>query len=78
DNNIFVLSSGYFPGLSGIMASYACSRLKNVDSISGFNVSEEIPSKSAIEDFVLTNLSGFGKALYYYKNGELVYEDGIK
>ena len=78
DNNIFVLSSGYFPGLSGIMASYACSCLKNVDSISGFNVSEEIPSKSAIEDFVLTNLSGFGKALYYYKNGELVYEDGIK
>lgn len=78
EDNIFVLSSGYFPGLSGIMANYACDNLKDIELMQGFNISEEIPSKSAIEDFVLTNLSGFGKSLYSYKNKEYVYDDSFK
>lgn len=77
-NNIFVLSAGYFPGLSGIMANYACSNLKTVDFLEGFNISEEIPSISAVEDFVLTNLSGFGKSLYCYKDNEYVHDDSFK
>ena len=34
------------------------------------SISTEIPSQSAIEDFILTNIAGFGQPLKYYNNGE--------
>lgn len=70
-NNIFVLSSGYFPGMTGILISYLCESFDSIQEISGLSVSEEIPSKSAIEDFILTNLSGFGVSLSYYDDGNI-------
>lgn len=72
DNNIFVLSSGYYPGLSGVLMKYVCNSFERPETVSGFTISEEVPSQSAIEDFVLTNLSGFGKICSYYSNGEVL------
>lgn len=69
DNNIFVLSSGYFPGMSGLLMRHICESFDIPETILGLSVSDEIPSKSAIEDFILTNLSGFGVAHSYYNNG---------
>ncbi len=37
----------------------------------GLSITNEIPSRSAIKDFILTNTAGFGTALNYYENGEL-------
>lgn len=71
DDNIFVLSSGYFPGMSGLLMRHICESFDIPEIICGLSVSEEIPSQSAIEDFILTNLSGFGVALNYYDNGEI-------
>lgn len=70
-NDVYVLSSGYYPGMSGLLMRYICESFDVPETINGFCVSEEVPSKSAIEDFVLTNLSGFGVALSYYANGEV-------
>lgn len=70
-NDVYVLSSGYYPGMSGLLMKYICESFYITETINGFCVSEEVPSKSAIEDFVLTNLSGFGVALNYYEKGEV-------
>lgn len=78
DKNIFVLSAGYFPGLSGILAKYVCQELDEIDFLKGLSISEEIPSKSALEDFILTSISDFGKSMHSYINGKLVYDDAIK
>lgn len=69
DKNIFVLSSGYFPGMSGLLMRHICESFDTPETINGLSVSDEVPSQSAIEDFILTNLSGFGVALSYYNNG---------
>ena len=37
----------------------------------GLSITNEIPSRSAIKDFILTNTAGFGTALNYYEDGEL-------
>lgn len=50
---------------------YLCESLKSVDCIMGLSITNEIPSRSAIKDFILTNTAGFGTALNYYENGEL-------
>lgn len=71
DNNIFVLSSGYFPGMTGLLMRYLCESFDSPEEILGLSISEEVPSQSAIEDFILTNLSGFGVALNYYDNGQI-------
>jgi uncharacterized protein YsxB (DUF464 family) len=68
--NIFVLSSGYFPGMTGLLMRYICEKFDKIKELSGMSVSNEIPSRSAIEDFILTNIAGFGVALNYYENGE--------
>lgn len=70
-SNIFVLSSGYFPGMSGLLMRHICESFDVPERICGLSVSEETPSQSAIEDFILTNLSGFGVALNYYHNGAI-------
>lgn len=69
DRNVFVLSSGYFPGMSGLLMRHICESFDAPETICGLSVSDEVPSQSAIEDFILTNLSGFGVALSYYNNG---------
>lgn len=69
--SVFVLSSGFFPGMTGLLMKYLCEGLKSVDCIMGFSITNEIPSRSAIKDFILTNTAGFGTALNYYENGEL-------
>lgn len=69
--SVFVLSSGFFPGMSGLLMRYICDSFEHPETISGLSASNEVPSQSAIEDFILTNLSGFGMALHYYENGEL-------
>jgi len=71
DKNIFVLSSGYFPGMSGLLMRHICESFDAPETICGLSVSDEVPSQSAIEDFILTNLSGFGVALSYYNNGTI-------
>lgn len=71
DKNIFVLSSGYFPGMSGLLMRYICESFDTPETICGLSVSDEVPSQSAIEDFILTNLSGFGAALSYYNHGRI-------
>ncbi|MHB8064828.1 MAG: NAD-dependent epimerase/dehydratase family protein [Ruminiclostridium sp.] len=71
DDNIFVLSSGYFPGMSGLLMCYICESFDIAEKVFGLSISEETPSQSAIEDFILTNLSGFGVALSHYDNGEI-------
>lgn len=71
DRNIFVLSSGYFPGMSGLLMKYTCGFFDVPETICGLSVSDEIPSQSAIEDFILTNLSGFGTALCCYNSGTI-------
>lgn len=73
--NIFVLSSGYFPGMSGLLMKYICESFDVPETICGLSVSDEIPSQSAIEDFIHTNLSGFGVALSYYNNGTIEREE---
>ncbi len=75
DKNVYVLSSGYFPGMSGLLMKHICKSFDIPETISGFSVSEEIPSQSAIEDFVLTNLSGFGTAFSYYDDGKIRKDD---
>ncbi len=75
NDNIFVLSSGYFPGLTGVLMRYVCECFDEPISMSGYSVSEEIPSQSAIEDFILTNLSGFGVAGSYYEDGQIKRDD---
>jgi len=74
-DNIFVLSSGYFPGLTGVLMRLICEGFDEPLSISGYSVSEEIPSQSAIEDFILTNLSGFGVTGSYYEDGQIKRDD---
>lgn len=69
--SIFVLSSGFFPGMSGLLMRHICDSYEQPETILGLCASNEVPSQSAIEDFILTNLSGFGVALHYYENGEL-------
>lgn len=71
NNNIFVLSGGYFPGMSGLLMRHICEAFDKPEKICGLSVSEETPSQSAIEDFILTNLSGFGVALSCYDNGKI-------
>lgn len=75
EDNVFVLSSGYFPGMSGLLMRHICESFDMPEKIYGLSVSEELPSQSAIEDFILTNLSGFGTALNYYDNGHLRKDD---
>jgi len=70
DKNIFVLSSGCFPGMTGILMNYLCLKMDQVIEMSGMSISTEIPSISAIEDFILTGTTGFGMPLKYYENGE--------
>lgn len=72
NENIFILSAGYFPGLSGLMLEYAAKYFNKPLSIDGFNISKEVPSYSAVEDFILTNLSGFGRSLSSYLDGEII------
>ena len=72
NENIFILSAGYFPGLSGLMLEYAAKYFDKPLSIDGFNISKEVPSYSAVEDFILTNLSGFGRSLSSYLDGEII------
>ncbi len=74
-NNIFVFSSGYYPGLSGLLMRHICESFDVPEKILGLSVSEEIPSQSAIEDFILTNLVGFGTALSYYDEGKIKRDD---
>ena len=69
---IFVLSSGFFPGMSGLLMRYLCESFDQPETILGLSASNEVPSQSAIEDFILTNLSGFGVALHYYEKGRLI------
>lgn len=76
DEAVFVLSAGYFPGMSGLLMRHVCQSFDTPETISGLSVSEEIPSMSAIEDFILTNLSGFGTALSYYDQGAVVRDEG--
>jgi len=76
EDNVFVLSSGYFPGMSGLLMRHICESFDIPEKICGLSVSEETPSQSAIEDFILTNLSGFGVALNYYDNGHLRKDEG--
>lgn len=76
-NNIFVLSSGFFPGLSGLVMDYVCKSFDYAISIEGFSLSEEVPSYSAIEDFILTNLSGFGRALSSYESGKIINNQNV-
>lgn len=76
DKAVFVLSAGYFPGMSGLLMRHVCQSFDTPETISGLSVSEEIPSMSAIEDFILTNLSGFGTALSYYDHGTVVRDEG--
>jgi len=71
DKSVFVLSSGFFPGMTGLLMKYLCERLKPIDYIMGLSITNEIPSRSAIKDFILTNTAGFGTALNYYEDGEL-------
>lgn len=73
--NVFVLSAGYFPGLSGLMMEYVAKYFDRPLSIEGFNISKEVPSYSAVEDFILTNLSGFGRSLSSYLDGEIINND---
>ena len=74
-DNVFVFSSGYFPGLSGLLMRHICESFDVPEKILGLSVSEETPSQSAIEDFILTNLSGFGVALSYYDEGQIKKDD---
>ena len=67
-DNVFVLSSGCFPGMTGVLLNFLCSQFDDVKSLSGMSISTEIPSQSAIEDFILTNIAGFGQPLKYYNN----------
>lgn len=78
DSGIFVLSSGYFPGMSGLLMRHICESFDVPEKICGLSVSEETPSQSAIEDFILTNLSGFGTALAYYHNGAIQKDESEK
>lgn len=71
NESVYVLSSGFFPGMTGLLMKYLCESLKSVDCIMGLSITNEIPSRSAIKDFILTNTAGFGTALNYYENGEL-------
>lgn len=77
NNNVFVLSSGCFPGMTGVLLNFLCSQFDDVKSLSGMSISTEIPSQSAIEDFILTNIAGFGQPLKYYNNGEYVRDEQI-
>jgi len=52
-----------------------CNSFTEPTEISGYSVSEEIPSFSAIEDFILTNLSGFGVTGSYYEKGEILRDE---
>ncbi|NEZ47266.1 NAD-dependent epimerase/dehydratase family protein [Clostridium niameyense] len=70
NKNIFVLSSGYFPGMTGLLMRFLCDKFDKPKELYGMSATREIPSKSAIEDFILTNIAGFGLALNYYENGE--------
>ncbi|HEO2547707.1 TPA: NAD-dependent epimerase/dehydratase family protein [Enterococcus faecium] len=72
NKNLFILSAGYFPGLTGLMLKYVAEHFEVPLMIEGFNISNEVPSYSAIEDFILTNLSGFGKSLSSYIDGEVI------
>lgn len=76
-DNVFVLSSGCFPGMTGVLLNFLCSQFDDVKSLSGMSISTEIPSQSAIEDFILTNIAGFGQPLKYYNNGEYVRDEQI-
>lgn len=70
EKNIFVLSSGYFPGMSGLLMRFLCESFDTPQEICGLNVAEEIPGKAAMEDFILTNMAGFGLSLHAYINGK--------
>lgn len=76
-DNVFVLSSGCFPGMTGVLLNFLCSQFDDVKSLSGMSISTEIPSQSAIEDFILTNVAGSGQPLKYYNNGEYVRDEQI-
>ncbi len=75
--NTFVLSSGCFPGMTGVLLKHLCRQFENIQSISGMSISTEIPSQAAIEDFILTNIAGFGQPLKCYVNGEYVRNEQI-
>lgn len=72
NKGVFILSAGYFPGLTGLLLEYVANQFDKPLSIEGFNITNEVPSYSAIEDFILTNLSGFGKSLCSYLDGKIV------
>lgn len=78
NQNIFVLSSGYFPGMTGLLMRFLCQSFDAPHELCGLSIAEEIPSRSAIEDFILTNIAGFGVALNYFENERLQRDDTEK
>ena len=72
DRSRFVLMSGCFPGMTGIMAEYLCRGFDKVDSINGINIDHQVPSLYGTVDFILSGIRGFGEAGMYYSAGSKI------
>ena len=72
DKNKFVLMSGCFPGMTGIMAEYLCRGFSKVETINGINIDHQVPSLYGTVDFILSGIRGFGEASMFYSAGSKI------
>lgn len=72
ERSVFVLSSGCFPGMTGILMSSLCDTLEKVDKLCGISIDKQIPSLYGTIDFILSGIEGFGEAGCYYNRGKKI------
>lgn len=71
DKGLAVLSSGCFPGMTGILMCVLCETLDKVNEIYGIHIDNQVPSLYGIVDFILSGIKGFGESgCYYYKGSK--------
>ncbi|MDD1502752.1 saccharopine dehydrogenase NADP-binding domain-containing protein [Lysinibacillus sp. CNPSo 3705] len=71
--NIMILSAGSYPGLSGILPRLLAQEgFDQIDKISGYAGGEEVYSKGAAADIMLSSIYGFGTANAFYKDEKIV------
>lgn len=73
-DGVYVVGTGYVPGISGILLNTICAEFDKIHKIQGFQAGRQYYSRIAFYDILLSSMSEAGYPDAYFKNGQIVHK----
>lgn len=68
-NEVYIVGTGYLPGISGILFNAICSGYRKIDKFQGFQAGRQYYTKIAFQDILISSISNSGYPDAFLKKG---------